>query len=286
MRTLVVFTDFTLKAENTALYSVALASHLQSDIMLCHVLPVADLQYGESADEERLNAAEDMAALMQILKRRVVQFDRGKHWPAIECCIKVGSLSTALEQIAATKDVVMAILSARRTDMLTPLLLGSSTHELIDHAQYPVLLVPYEARFIGFKNLAFATDLNDANLTALDSLCDIARHSDSDIIVTHVSNKGLIDQKNNTSVQNFFDRVNDQIAYPKKRYKIIKETNILRGLKKIPQKLDIDVLALVHQKRSRLQRLFKKSVALAMANYPVKPIIIFPPQTIRESIFF
>jgi len=280
MRTLVVFTDFTLKAENTAFYSLTLASHLQCDVVLCHVLTERPPQtkYSEDDKNDRVSAFSEMADLMQRLRLCTVQSEPSLYRPAIEGCIKTGLLSTALEEIATTRNIIMAVISASRADKLTLLLLGSNTRQLIDRSQYPVLLIPYEARFVGFKNLAFATDLSDANLIALDNLCDIASYADSDVVIAHVSNKGLIDYTSNTSLQNFFDRVGKQIPYPKKKYKVIKDTSVVHGLKRIPQKLNIDVLALVHKKRSFIQRLFKQSITLALTNYPTKPVMIFPPQ--------
>ena len=285
MRTLVVFTDFTLKAENTVFYALALASLLRSDIMLCHVLETTgQFKYTENDERERNDAIDDMVELMQRSRRRVMQFERDQYRPMVECSVKSGTLSTALDQIANIRNVVMAVMSTRCTDKLTALLLGSSTNGLINHARYPVLLVPYEARFTGFKNLVFATDLNSENLPALDSLCDMATYANSEIIIAHVRNKGLIDHKSNTNLQRFFNNIGKQIAYPQKRYKVIKDVNILRGIKKIPQKLNIDVLAIVHQKRNYLQRLFNHSISLAVANYSVKPVIIFPPGHMHKQL--
>ncbi|OCX53876.1 hypothetical protein BEL04_06210 [Mucilaginibacter sp. PPCGB 2223] len=287
METLVVFTDFTLKAENTALYALALASHMKADIVLCHVLQAVTPQnkYGEENENERTGAAEDMDELLQRLRRRAMTLGTDRYKPMIACCIKTGTLSSALRKIADTENVLMAVLSARCTDKLTSLLLGSNTRELIDHAQYPVLLIPYEARFDGFKNLVFATDLSDGSVSALNSLCDMAKYFDSEIIITHISDRGLL-AHNNTVLEKYFDRVDAEITYPKKRFKIIKDTNILRGLKTIPQKLNADILAMVHRKRNYLQRLFNKSVSHAMVNYPVGPMIIFPAVNIREPLLF
>lgn len=278
MKTLVVFTDLTIRAEHTAFYTLDLARQIKADILLCHVLPLPDNGIESEAEHpDHADAMYDVTEFAGRLKQRAVRSSlNGQFIPKIECCIKTGTMSSALNDVASEYDILMAVISTHRWNKVTALLMGSNTIELIDNTNFPVLVVPYETKYQGLATMIFATDLDSKGLNALYSLSVLAECTGSEILITHVTNKKLIDRSKNPSLINFFDSVSASISYPKKRYKLINDSKVINGLKKLPQKTGADLIAIVHRKRNYLERLFGTSLSLLAVGRLAKPILIFP----------
>ena len=287
MKTLVVLTDFTIKAENAAFYSLSLARQLKADIFLCHVLPVGarmhnDIRSGEHADN--IDAMYDLAELAGRLKKQINNDTATSHFkPMVTCAIKIGTMANVLNDIGLEREVTMAVISARQSSKWMALLMGSNTNELIENTNYPVLVIPYGINFRGLKTIAFATDLTDNCLNALHTLSGFAAHADAEIVITYIANKKLIERGNNIALQNFFNLVSEHITYPKKRYQIINDKKVVRGLRKLPEKINVDMIVVVHRKRNYLQQLLGTSISLIMTNFLVRPMLIFPSQTVHEA---
>jgi len=178
----------------------------------------------------------------------------------------------------------MAIVSMHSASYLTTLFSGNHTRDIIEKANFPVLIIPYQVRFKDYKTIAFATDLAETDTEVLRSLSTLARYSDSEILITNVSNHNTAVQEEENSLRKFFGEEVLKIANPKILYKAIKSRSVGDSLRWLSQHVEIDMVVLVHRKQNLFQKLTEGSIIEKMADHPAKPLLIFPYSTVAEVL--
>ena len=145
---------------------------------------------------------------------------------------------------------------------------------------FPVLVIPYQVRFKPFRQIAFATLMNDTDTKVLEYLSGLANYSDSRILITNVRTEekpGRVDNK-------FGNEVSSRIKYPKLTYCNIKGDNVVDALKTMCETVNVDLIAIVHRRLSFLQEVFGESVTRKMIERPDRPLLIFPCSSVKETL--
>lgn len=286
MKTILVFTDFSTNADYVAQYALRFAQDIGANILLCNIFQVpagAETTQGHRwpmlACEE--NSVNDLGAQVAQLKSRLDEEVSGNGFkPDIAQYSQKGGLSNALNELAVVKDIVMAMISEHSADKISEYFAADHTWDIVDNACFPVMVIPYQARFTPFRTIAFATAMNYTDINILESLTGLAGYSNAEILVANITSG----QKEEHAMEKFFNQIPGKINYPKIIYQTIEAEDISTGLKKLSAHIDIDVLVLVHKKHSFLQNLVNGSITKKIANRPVKPLLIFPCFAVKETL--
>jgi len=286
MKTILVFTDFSINADYAARYALRFAQDIGANILLCNIFQVPA---GEgSTDRDRWpmlaceeNSINDLGAQVAQLKSmldREVPVDGFK--PEITQYSQQGGLSNTLNVLARAKDILMAVISEHSADKISEYFATDHTWDIVDNAAFPVMVIPYQARFTPFRMMAFATAMNYTDISILQSLTGLACYSNAEILVANITSG----QKEEQAMEKFFNQIPGKINYPKIIYYAMEGKDVATGIKKLSAHTDIDLLVVVHQKHNFLQSLFNGSVTKKITNRPGKPILIFPCYTVKETL--
>ncbi|HVW94524.1 MAG TPA: universal stress protein [Mucilaginibacter sp.] len=282
MKTILVLTDFSINAECAADYALRLAQKLAADLLLCNV-------YREVPEEQTdypapwtviagKNSIEDLGALAAKLKARLDADVAGNSFrPEIAQCSKEGTIGCVLNELSKKHDILLAVISNHQTHFFTEFLSVNHAREIIDGAHFPVLVVPYQVHFNNFKTIAFATNLESADVDALQSLSALAAACDSKVMVTHVAVNGKDVEAG---------RINELIGrlnYPQLSSRVIKNGDVASGLTALQKETDVDLLALVYRRRNFFQKLYEGHIIPDLLKRPVKPMLIFPHLSYLEE---
>ena len=286
MKTILVLTDFSINADYVAQYALRLAQNIEANILLCNIFQVPAGE--EATDRHRWsmlaseeNSVNDLGAQVAQLKSLVdAEVPGDGYRPDIAQYSQEGGLSTALNQLARSKDILMAVISVHSADKISEFFAKDHAWDIVDNAGFPVMVIPYQARFSPFRLIAFATAMNYTDINILESISGLAKYSNAEILVTNITTK----QKEENIVRRFFNQIPDKINYPKILYHNIAGSDIATGLKQLCAHIDIDLLVLVHQKHNLFQKLFGGSVTRQMTDRPCKPLLIFPCSTVKETL--
>ena len=293
MKTILVLTDFSIRADNAAHYALRLAQKIKANLLVCNVfhIPAAEpmaAQAGwttENYDSFEENSINDLSELTGRLNKLLDKdLDDGSFRPSIEQLSLSGFVPDTLNEVVAGRHILMAVISMHGADGLSSFLLGNHTSEIIDNADYPVLLVPHQETFKGYKKIAFATDMVDSDIDILNSLSGFAKYLNAEILIAHVAEERSSGREENDLVKRFFKLVSSKINYPMIYFRAIQHKNVTAGLQWLSAHSDIDMLAVVHHKRSFFQRLFVGSVSQNLADHLTRPILIFPFLKEGESL--
>jgi nucleotide-binding universal stress UspA family protein len=236
MKTILVLTDFSISADYTTQYALALAQQIKANLLVCNIYETPNGQdiaehtgWPFSTNEE--NSINDLGAVVAHLKTRLDTQEGNKSYrPEIEQYSFKGSVGDELSGIISTRNVIFAMVSAHNRDNFIGCLTIDSAWAIIDNATFPVLVIPYQVRFKPFNDIAFAN--------------------------------AAIEPGETENIKLFFDQLPFKINYhylPQRR---------------LPS--DIDLLVIVHHKRNFFQRLFSGSTAHRLATHSTKPLLVFP----------
>ena len=294
MKTILVLTDFSIRADNAAQYALKLAQVTHANLLLCNVFSIPSSvgmasqvawpleDYDLFEEESQNDLSEFVGRLRKSLEENVTNDEAFR--PMIDYCSKTGLIADAIDTIAAENHIVMVVIGTHCKMGLTSWLAGDHAKDIIGKSDYPVLLIPDNARFKNYKRIAFASDLSIKDIDVLHSLSSLAKFFDAEILLTHVADEKPATQEMEPIVSIFLTMVSSKINYPKIFYRAVKGKNIINSLDWVAEHIDVDLLVMVHRKAGFFERLFNASLTKKMAGHISKPMLVFASSTRSEPM--
>jgi len=293
MKTILVLTDFSIKADYAASYAVKLAASIKANVLLCNVFSEPSTDYisaqtGVPTITSRRFEEESISDLTELAGRLTGELEKtvptGEFIPDIEPYSIAGTVGNAVTWITAHRPITMAVIGTHSNGLLGAIFQGDHANEIIGKANCPVLVVPFQVPFHGFKKISFASDLSHNGVEVLHSLYGFAKHFNSEILITYVIEENSSDKEEQHIIKKFYNQVPAAANRPHVQYRTIKSNNVFAGLNWLTHHSDIDLLVLVHRKRSFFQKIFEESITQKLAANLVKPMLVFPGAKVYESL--
>lgn len=275
MKTILVLTDFSARAQYAAEYAMQLAVPLKADILLCHALeisdqyPVADFQVLRNQTLKRL---QEIGRHLQELPGEEQQ---GITRPSISYITDVNGLTDLAEKVISNHSVDITVIGAHRSTGLSRFLFGSHTNDILDSINSPVLLIPENTTFLPLRHIAYATDLSFNNTKVISFLLKLAKPFASKISVNHIS---LLDLPPTTHEKATEDSILSQVKTSgiEMAYETLREDTVEDGLLHLSSSGNVDILSLVHKRYDFIDRIFHSSVSKHLAHSTVIPLLVMP----------
>lgn len=284
MKTIMVLTDFSIRAQYAAEFALQIAVKTEANILLCNAMeiienaPMADQIAWPVADHMALeqDSLVDLKAVVMHLEKLVASGKvRGDYKPVITCANDFGKLATVAEKMVKEKAIDLVVMGSHKSNSLSRFLFGCHTHTVLDNLDCPVLLVPETLEFKGVRSIAYATDLTFSDFKVISYLTEIAKPFNAEILVSHISPYGLPELDKKNAIQHWVTGLLAQDE-PKVLYTSIKGDNIPKRLLDISSSGKADVLAMVHKRYDFFEGLFHSSVSKQIANSAKVPLLILP----------
>lgn len=288
MKTILIPTDFSPNADHAAFYALELGKSMNASLKLCNavMLPAAAQMSPQVAwplmdlGTLRADATNELNKLAEKLKQKSVEVgvSENEH-PPVKVLAEVGSVTEVLNMLAEKEKINLVVMGTSGAGGLNRFFLGSTSRDLIDHANFPILLIPPGTDFKPLKRIAFATDLSAKDLELIHSLALFARPFNAEILIVHISSEDFNPDTHQKKVDDFLNEVTCKAHYHKIYYRHVKDMGVDEGLTWLTKHVDIDMLAMVHRKHPFIKRLFEGSHTQKMATHGKLPLLVFPPET-------
>lgn len=280
MKTILVLTDFTQKADHAAEFAMAFAVKAKAAVMLYNTFPVSQVfpseagvyPYYEDYSEILEKNNQNLEGLKEKLKKHYEV--AGKMAPEIHFKSVPGNLAENVHELLEKQSIWMIVMGDKSDETaLSRFLLGSESLSIIDKAKCPVLLVPEKAELKPLKKIVFGTELEHSEHKAISFLAMLADIWKAKITVLHVSMKKLTaDEKEEH--QKHYNKLIAGIDYPDISYVGITGDDTNEAITKFASKEVIDMIAIVHKNRSAIGHLLHSSISKEMLNYHKVPILV------------
>jgi len=282
MKAILVLTDFSANAENSAKTAVYLASKLKTNLFLfntCVDVPVMTAYGGGPwiVDEilERRNQGTNKLKLLKTrLADTIARCDHHDYHPTIHTECGEGGLGINVEEIISERDVEMVIMGASITKPISHLLTGDAVTKVINHANRPILIIPQHVELQNIKNVMFATDFNEEDHAALSYLSQIGLKLQFHVELVHIN---LYNEKPIVPFEKkiFMDEV-FSAGYSNVSFKEMNGKELPGKLAAFCEQQNIDMLAMMHHQQPFFMRLFQHSTTSQILSRQNIPLFVFP----------
>jgi nucleotide-binding universal stress UspA family protein len=283
MKTILVLTDFTIRAGYAAEFALHIALKNKSNLLLCHAIESTS-RFSNKMEFDRLTANEQVdlkyESIMDLKEtgnslKKLIKESNTFFKPEIKYIAAFGMVADVAEKVINEKQIDLVVIGSHRSNRLSNFLSGSHIHALLDQLKCPLLLVPECLRFRGINTIGYASDLTFNNTKVMNYLVKIAQPFDANISINYVSTIGFpatASEKEN----DFSLRFHSNNNHPPISYHNMKGDNVKKTLLDITRSGQVDILTVVHKRYNFLDRLLGTSVSKWMTYFIQIPLLILP----------
>jgi nucleotide-binding universal stress UspA family protein len=193
------------------------------------------------------------------------------------------STTRGILNIANKIDADFVIVGSKSKTTSRGLLTGSIAKYLMKDLECPLLVLPDKFMFSSFKTLLYATDFDETDIYAIDSLVALAAPNNAQIKIIHIPrDKELIFERD---MSWFKTIVTEHITYPNLSFTTKASEDIELGILDYVQKEIPDMLVMMErQKDSFWNKIFHKDLVKAIGDKVAIPLLVFNKKTIQTRL--
>ncbi len=273
-------TDFSKTAKNAYLYALTMARATDAQIIVLHsfLLPLIDesgipANFKEVFDTISFQNQEKLDEHMIFLNK--VARKKGFEDIVATSVLKSGDLHLAMEQVVEQEGVNLVVMGTSGTTGWFESILGSQTGDAIASLNIPVMSIPLGLKFTKINTIGFANLYREKDFIALQKLCAMTAPFNSSI-------KSIFVKKPNSDVtQEQIEAWESKCAGLNVQFFVIPDDDIRATIDDFITNQNIDVLAMLTEKRGFFQELFNSSLTQKLSNKLDIPILAFHDQELN-----
>lgn len=273
MVNILVPTDFSNLSRVAIRYAIKMANKMDGNVTLLHVLtnivhPTrASMRFRVRALERELFeiAQEDFISVLSEAEK----INNTGH-PVKYKIIKGQSFNDSVKRFAKKSRSGLIVMGTHGASGLKKIVLGSNTASMVEISHIPVLAVPEDATYKTFKNVAFATNLDQFD-KELKTMLPYLNVFDATLHVLHVAPKGK-------NVEEIAENVKKQLKkadYRKSTVTVKSGDKIDLAIDKFVAELKPDMLTMFTTEHGFFDKLFNRSLTRKMAFQSSVPLLAF-----------
>lgn len=273
MRTILVFNDDSPEAINAADFASHIALKVKADILTLNLTKRKKFRASKVLIEAKLNATNADLNFHEIFETTSVGPD--DDFKPLQWDVDASEYSEKdISELVIKKNIWLMVKGIEMH--VTHELLGHvDIQSVINHVGCPLLLIPDNYKKKNFENVAYAVDMRYCRRSVLKFLIEFASGYGANLILEHLSAKGLPPLDDNYAMSLFGNEIASQVKYDRIYFNNIKERNVNVATEVVINNLQADLLALVNH-RFHFEEIFGRVITHCMPeNIPV-PVLVFP----------
>ena len=277
MKTILVPVDFSATSVNAAEYAVALAKDIpDAKIILYHVYSYITLstltdKFHSPSDHEESTRKKITDAELDSLKQKL----SGTGDLDISTDSDEGSFIECTSDYVLSNHIDLIVMGITGSSRISQVFMGTNTLNVIRHVNAPVLIVPPNAKYTGFKNVLFTSDFKDVARTtpfpALKRILDIFKPN---LNILNVDSEHYIELTDEYKKER--ETMEDKLAGYNPEFSFLRAFDFLDGINSFADAKNIDAIITVPKKHSFLSQLFKTSHTKKLAYHSHVPTFAIP----------
>lgn len=269
MRTIILFNDSSSEAINAGRAALAIACKTRADLLVLNLCKISAEK--ELAGAEASVGKADSFGMEPFL---VAQIAGNDFKPVVNEIDASSYTEKDISELVISKNIWLMI-KGIETHITHEILCDINIQAILNHVACPLLLVPDSYAETGFKNITYALDMRYCRRAVVKFLAELARVFDANLVIEHISAKGLPHLGNEYAMDLFTSEISNRIIYDKVYFNNIKERDLGVAVDVIVSDLHADLLALVNH-RFHFEELFGRSIKNVLPEHVPVPVIIFP----------
>jgi len=287
MKRILVGTDLSPASENAVVFACQLARLLDANVEVVYIMD-------SIFEGTKASPASFLASYRKTMKEELDAFIRrvakqggaecipdgeleseekapGASGPRMRARIAFGFPENVLCDLSERADLLIMGTTGRGS--LVRKLFGSVSIEVSKKAKAPVLLVPPQAIYVGFRHLLYASDFESANPEAIAETLAFARRLGGQVYFVHVSRPG---ETNSETLEERLRKINSEVAGASHPFLFSRITgdDVVEALHEYAFDHRIDLFVFVTHKRSFWAELLHHSITREMLLHTSTPVLV------------
>ncbi|HEY8402597.1 MAG TPA: universal stress protein [Cytophagaceae bacterium] len=267
MLRILVPTDFTDSSKNAVNYAAALTHVIEAELYLLNVTHVKGTPHVTITEDFEQVVSEQAEIQLENLKE---ELSRTKPGIKVEVFMAEGYPVHQFVHRVAEKNGIDLIVMSGSESSGTRAFLGSTTTNVLENMPCPVLVVPKDARFEGFNNILYATDLKK-EADELPLVIDFARLFNAKLHILHIIEK----QKVTINDVEKGKLLREKYRYSDLKFTILKAEDKAREIERYARENKEDLILIFIHNRSYFENLFQYSVTKELSFESSVPLLVF-----------
>ena len=273
MKKILFPTDFSETANNAFLYALYLANSIDAQVYVLHVYELPMITGSLSAgliqnvyETGELGSFENFND--NIPQLRQIDADNELSDIPLKFILEEGNFLYILRETIEEESVDFVVMGTNGNSGFERFLFGSNTINTITSMKIPILSVPQELSFKGFKNIGFTTIFDQKDKDALKYLIEIANRHQAKIHCMHVSKDGKFNQQ-------VLEDWKDQFANDPVVFEIYNDADPTNAVLDFIKEKQIDLLTVVSRNKGFFDNIFSPGFTKRIANKNITPLFVF-----------
>ena len=273
MKKILFPTDFSETANNAFLYALNLAKSIDAQVYVLHVYELPMITGSLSAgliqnvyETVELGSFENFKD--NIPQLRQIAADNELSDIPLKFILEEGNFLYILRETIEEESVDFVVMGTNGNSGFERFLFGSNTINTITSMKIPILSVPQELSFKGFKNIGFTTIFDQKDKDALKNLIEIANRHQAKIHCMHVSKDGKFNQQ-------VLEDWKDQFANDPVVFEIYNDADPTNAVLDFIKEKQIDLLTVVSRNKGFFDNIFSPGFTKRIANKNITPLFVF-----------
>ena len=273
MKKILFPTDFSETANNAFLYALNLAKSIDAQVYVLHVYELPMITGSLSAgliqnvyETVELGSFENFKD--NIPQLRQIAADNELSDIPLKFILEEGNFLYILRETIEEESVDFVVMGTNGNSGFERFLFGSNTINTITSMKIPILSVPQELSFKGFKNIGFTTIFDQKDKDALKYLIEIANRHQAKIHCMHVSKDGKFNQQ-------ILEDWKDQFANDPVVFEIYNDADPTNAVLDFIKEKQIDLLTVVSRNKGFFDNIFSPGFTKRIANKNITPLFVF-----------
>ncbi|WP_127139918.1 universal stress protein [Flagellimonas marinaquae] len=270
-------TDFSENAFHAITHAVKLLEHSTCTFYLVHAYtpPVYRVDYTLGSpgqlglpDDER-NKAEEALERTENKIRSLVPVSRH----SFVTHAAFNSLVDELDAVSQNEDIDFIVMGTQGATGAKEILFGSNTVQVIQKSKVPVLAVPSEFEYRPTQHVLFPTDYEaDYKKANMDFMLKLSKLSRAKLHILHVSSPEGLDD-NQTENKGYLE---GRLLEYNHQFYDLPDQDLIEAINTFQEKAAVDMLAMVRNKHSFLERLFIEPIIKNIGLHSKVPFLVLP----------
>lgn len=281
IKNILVPTDFSEYSSKAFSFALEIARHWDSDVTLVHVIqkPVDFTFPDRESEGHYIRHAE------RRLEELVYNMEEREEYSSIEMKthVKTGNTVTSIIDLVDTSTYTydLIVMGTKGVSGLKKKLFGSITAQIAAQSPVPVLAVPANCNYNGFKSVTFATDYHSGDWEAFKETLQWAGKFNSDLNVLHVSDKR--EMESDIKFRGFRELVTERTPSTHIDFDLVVKKKFLTGVADYLNDHPISLLVMVRYPHSYIESLLTKDHTRQMAYYLKVPLLVLPGEEVAAA---
>lgn len=266
-------TDFSDNANNALPFALAIAKKNNATL---HILHSIEEPYDFAPMNEEIKEGVS-GKVRKLFAEMTEEISNNKRYSdlKIQTHIQTGRSTYAILEEARAFDIDLIVMGTKGRSGLQKWLFGSTTAEIIEHSEFPIMAIPQKADYKGFDHILFASDYREADLEILGSVTELADIFSSQITVFHSYMD--YDLKSEIMFRGFRELINEQISYDNIDFEEAKSISLFEAVAEKVEHQDISLLVMVSYEEP--SALLPNKQTKEMSFYIEAPLLVVPAWT-------